>query len=381
MSARDCSPASPGHTRRFLPLLLMAALAACSDVSGPGDARVPLASLTLSANVVGTPIDVLVVTVTAADIPTPLVFNLTAVEGTAQGTIRVPPGAARLISVEAFDAEGNITHEGGATVDVRAGMNPPIHVPLRPRAGQVPITVTISSLFIQITMGTGTMLVGTTFAFDAHVYTADGFPVEGTVQWASTSPAILSVAADGTATAVSPGSAHVVATFDGHAAMMQVTVADPGLSGYYDGLTILGASGSLVTELGLESTLLNALFGCSPDCPTYGDLYGADGSDVYGFSVWVGTQGTSGDAVRSGQTLVLPAIQYQADITLTAPTTVTCVSQESAIFIDYFHADGVVLSSAPFGGIAFACSATDPLLGVLTATVMFDLNLTRVFAY
>jgi hypothetical protein len=107
---------------------------------------------------------------------------------------------------------------------------------------------------------TMTMLVGTTFAFDAHVYTADGFPVEGTVQWASTSPAILSVAADGTATAVSPGSAHVVATFDGHAAMMQVTVADPGLSGYYDGLTTLGASGSLVTELGLESTLLNALF-------------------------------------------------------------------------------------------------------------------------
>jgi hypothetical protein len=38
---------------------------------------------------------VLVVTVTAADILTPLVFNLNVMEGTAQGTIRMPPGGAR----------------------------------------------------------------------------------------------------------------------------------------------------------------------------------------------------------------------------------------------------------------------------------------------
>jgi hypothetical protein len=381
MRVRGRSPRSPSHPSAFLPLLLVAALAACSDASGPGDVRAPLASLTLSANVVGTPIDVLVVTVTSADIPTPLVFNLTAVEGVAQGTIRVPPGPARFISVEAFDAEGNITHEGEATVDVRAGMNSPIHIPLRPRAGQVPITVTISSLIVQIIGGTGAMLVGTTYPFEAWIFTPEGFWVEGTVQWASTNPAILSIATDGTATAVSPGVANVVATFDGYAAMMQVTVADPGLAGYYEGQTIVGASGNLVTELGLESMLLNALFGCSPECYTFGELHGLAGGDDYTFNFWVGTQLATGDVTRNGYMLVLPSIEYQAEITLTAPTTVTCTSQETPIAIDFFHPDGVRLYSAPFGNIIFACSATDPLLGTLTGTVAFDLSLQRVFSY
>ena len=84
--------------------------------------------LRITAVTVGTPISTLVVQVTASDIPTPLVFNLSVVNGVASGTIKIPPGPARTIAVTAMDAQGNVTHEGSATLDVRPGQNPPLQI-------------------------------------------------------------------------------------------------------------------------------------------------------------------------------------------------------------------------------------------------------------
>src|SRR5881296_2848755 len=96
------------------PLTLMA----CNPDKISNGGGPELGEFAVTANVVGTPIATLVVTVTAADIATPLVFNLTVHDGTATGTIKLPPGAARLITVEAFDSNGDVTHEGHKTIDV-----------------------------------------------------------------------------------------------------------------------------------------------------------------------------------------------------------------------------------------------------------------------
>src|SRR3989442_1370806 len=77
-----------------------------------------MAELRLTAVVAGTSIAVLVVEVEAADIATPLVFNIPIVSNVAQGTIRIPPGRARTITVGAFDSDGNLTHVGSKTIDV-----------------------------------------------------------------------------------------------------------------------------------------------------------------------------------------------------------------------------------------------------------------------
>ena len=105
-------------------LALASILAAgCQDQLPTGvgaDGTVPLR---VTASVVGTPIATLVVTVTASDISVPLVFNLTVANGTASGTSRVPPGVSRTIAATAMDDQGNVTHDGSLTLDVRPGPN------------------------------------------------------------------------------------------------------------------------------------------------------------------------------------------------------------------------------------------------------------------
>jgi hypothetical protein len=96
--------------RRWAALALAAAVAACSgDSTGsqPGGE----AQLQVSANVSATPISTLVVEVTAPDIANPLVFNLQVQNGTASGTLKMPPGDSRTITVKAYDSSGQVTHE------------------------------------------------------------------------------------------------------------------------------------------------------------------------------------------------------------------------------------------------------------------------------
>jgi hypothetical protein len=145
--------------RRLQPLLPLLVLAACSDdPTAPGGQE--LVPLRLTANVSGTTINILVVTVSAADMPVPLIFNLlvpmaagAGPTGIASGTLRVPPGTGRTFLVQAFDTNGDVTHEGSETVHVVRGPNPPLAITIYPRAGQVPIVVSLGSYGVLVAPG------------------------------------------------------------------------------------------------------------------------------------------------------------------------------------------------------------------------------------
>lgn len=137
---------NPIHTRpRRWAALALAVLLAASACSGDttGSQGGDEALLQVSANVASTPINTLVVEVTAPDIPNKLVFNLQVQNGTASGTIKMPSGTSRTIAVKAYDSSGQITHEGSVTLDVDQGQNPPVSIAMGPRSGHVPITVTV----------------------------------------------------------------------------------------------------------------------------------------------------------------------------------------------------------------------------------------------
>src|SRR5574342_956100 len=132
------------------------------------------ADIRLSADVAGTAIDALVVTVTAAAMTTPLVFNIPVVNQVAQGTIRIPPGAARTIDVQAFDALGNVIMEGSKTIDVSPGQNPPVSIPMVAKSGQVTITVTLGAVGVVVAPPSATLAVAGTVQLTATITAADG---------------------------------------------------------------------------------------------------------------------------------------------------------------------------------------------------------------
>jgi TolB protein len=210
----------------------MVGVSACADGTPTGpDAAGQVgatAALVLSANVAGTTAVGLVVTVTAPDVPTPVVYNLTATNGTASGTIKVPPGVARTITVQAVDARGDVTHEGQRTMDVRTGLNPALAIPLVAKAGQVPVTATLVALRIAAA-GADTMYVGGQVRFTATLTDAHGAPVAvpaGGLTWASSNPALATVDANGLVTAVAAGAVTIAVSHEGVSAVRSVHV-DP----------------------------------------------------------------------------------------------------------------------------------------------------------
>ena len=186
-----------------------------------------MAEVRLTAVVAGTPIGLLVVIATAADIPTPLVFNLTAQNGVAQGTIRLPPGEQRKITVQAFDTDGILVAEGSKTIDVKPGQNPPVSIPVVSKAGQVTITVTLGPVSVVVQPLALTVQAGATQQLTATITAANGDVLAGPASWATTNPAIAAVDQNGTVTGVQPGTADIVATFAGVAALSHVSVAPP----------------------------------------------------------------------------------------------------------------------------------------------------------
>jgi len=205
---------------------LAAALAVgCRDVLPVGPAASGDVPLRVTASVVGTPIATLVVAVTAADIVPPLVFNLTVANGVASGTIKIPPGAARTITVTAMDAEGDTTHDGSVTIDVRPGKNPAVQLSLSPRSGHVPITVTFGNWGVVVTPTAATIGVGATVQLAVSVTDANGNAVANpAVGWATSRPTVASVSASGLVSGQAAGTATIVVTYEGVAALSTVTV-------------------------------------------------------------------------------------------------------------------------------------------------------------
>ena len=206
---------------------LALALGACAD--SPTQPRDEQARLSVSAAVAGTPIATIVITVSAADIARPLVFNLPVHDGLATGTLHVPPGPARLFTAQGFDAAGEVTHEGTATADIKKGDNGALTIAMLPRTGQVPITITIGSVNVVVSPSSATLIVGGTQQLAAAITREDGQAVPGAVPvWASSNPAVASVDQSGLVTANALGQAQIMAVFAGTGGGSAVTVS-PGL--------------------------------------------------------------------------------------------------------------------------------------------------------
>ncbi len=152
----------------------------------------------------------LIVEVEAADISAPLVFDLTVRSGTATGTIAVPVGRDRTITVRAFDADGRETHRGSATVDVIAGTTPLVTIPLTPLAGG---PIDFDTVTIVIVPEDGTLLIGESLQLGGAVLTISGDTLSDPLIWSTPDSAVAVVDTAGIVTGVGPGDARIFATF------------------------------------------------------------------------------------------------------------------------------------------------------------------------
>lgn len=211
-------------------------LAACSgsDVTRPPDGP---ATLVVTANLAATSAVTVVVEVTAPDITTPLVFNLAVNQttGVASGTVTLPAGSNRTITLRAFDAGGIQTHQGVAgPMNIAAGTNPAIALVLTPLTGDLPINATIGSLTVTVTPSPANVGVGLTVTLTATITVSGGGAVPaGTVSWATSKPGVASVTSTGVVTGgtstgdvtgVGAGQTSIVATFLGVAGAATVNV-------------------------------------------------------------------------------------------------------------------------------------------------------------
>ena len=182
------------------------------------------AELRVQASTAGTAIATIVVTVTASDIATPLAFNLTVQGGVASGTIVIPAGSGRLITVRAYNAASIETHRGSVTIDVVEGNNPTVTVVLDPLVGNKPIVVQVGSFTILMSPQADTLTIGDTVRFRATIIDARGDTVRSSAVWATLTPWIVTVDTSGLVTAVGAGSGEIVATYAGFGAAAQIEV-------------------------------------------------------------------------------------------------------------------------------------------------------------
>jgi Big-like domain-containing protein len=227
-------PRSLFRTRSIVAALSFVAVSSCAD-SSTAPSNVKTATVRLTANVAGTPINTLVVTVSAADFSKPLVFNLEVNNNLASGAIQIPAGDARLFSVKAYDSFGEVTHEGSKTADVKHGQNPPVSIPLTPRNGQQPIDISMGDFSVVITPGEQVVNIGQTTQLSVQVTAPNGDHPDPTVLWATNDPSIATVSGGGVVTAKRGGAVDIVATYGGVAGIAKVIVRDPNAPLSYEG--------------------------------------------------------------------------------------------------------------------------------------------------
>jgi Tfp pilus assembly major pilin PilA len=203
---------------------LAGVIAACGSPPTATAERAELPEVAITVNALGTAVATIVVTATASDIATPLVFNFTVQNGVATGALKLSPGRARTITARAFESDGALASEGTVIIDVERGANPAISIPMVSRAGQVPVTVTLGPVSIAIVPATASVAVGATLQLAATIRAADGQVLQGPPEWATTDPTVVTVSATGLVTALRAGRAEVVATYAGVAARSIVSV-------------------------------------------------------------------------------------------------------------------------------------------------------------
>ena len=235
--------------RACLTLLGLFAAAACTDsATAPG---VPdgHARLRLSVNTASTPVNTLVVEVTAPDLAKRLAFNLKVQNGVAEGSITVPAGSGRTVTLRAFDTRQIETHRGSRTLDVRSGTNPTMSINMLPLDGSQPIQAVLGSIVVSVSPAADTVAAGDTVRLRATIRDQNGAVVAGQVQWATLNAGVATVDAQGLVTGRAAGEAQIVAVYAGVAASARVVVT-PAVALHHRPATQTGSPfGKLATTL------------------------------------------------------------------------------------------------------------------------------------
>lgn len=194
-------------------LVYLALIGGCFQHESPTEADITseYALFRLVADLSNTNISAIVVEVTATDIPAALVFNLEVENSVGRGTISVPAGSDRTITVHAFDANGIETHRGMETVDVVAGNNVTLSIVLLPLVGDVPIEVVIGSISVTVQPSERTLVVSEMISLTAIITDGDGNAIQQDVHWGSSQPLVATVDSDGNVKAVGEGTTIIAA--------------------------------------------------------------------------------------------------------------------------------------------------------------------------
>ncbi len=220
---------------RALGALALAAALACSDGGTGTEPRTPGARVGVAMSVEGTPVVAATAEVSAPDLPSTLLFNLRVEGGVASGTVDVPAGSDRTVTLRGFDAQGILTHQGSKTVAVHEGTNPTLSIVMEPVTGTLPIRASFGSTTVVVSPVVQTLTPGASAQLRATVVGADGAPVAGRVLWASSNPGAVRVDSTGRVTALAPGrEAEVVATYNGIGAPARIVVRGDGTAGTAD---------------------------------------------------------------------------------------------------------------------------------------------------
>ncbi|MGH7480996.1 MAG: Ig-like domain-containing protein, partial [Longimicrobiales bacterium] len=219
------------NARRWARLSVVSAVLALCIVPACEDATAPdadgIARLRLHADLAGTAARALVVEVTAKDIPQPVNFEVRAEGGIAAGTVALPIGQARTVTIRAVNADGLATHVGAATIDVLGRTEDMATIVLTSQGGATPpIHANLGIFVVTVTPEVSQLRIGETAQLTAHVTDIDGKPVNGNVDWATTHRQIVAVDKDGFIQAVAPGMATITAEFKGTAGLARVFVAE-----------------------------------------------------------------------------------------------------------------------------------------------------------
>ncbi len=206
---------------RYFALAAVSLLVACGGSVDPGQGH---GTLLVRADVSGSSVATLVAEVTAPDIPAALIFNIPISAGVASGTVTVPAGSYRTVTLRAYDAGGILTHSGSATLSVQSGTNATVAITLTPLTGDQAIVVTLGSFTITVTPSSPTVAIGGTVQLAVAITDWNGAPTTGTVSWATQNPGIVTVDATGLVTGAGAGSAKVGATFHGATGTATVVV-------------------------------------------------------------------------------------------------------------------------------------------------------------
>lgn len=182
------------------------------------------ATLSVTADLSGTLVATVVVDVSAADIPTVLVFNIPIVNGVASGTFTIPAGSNRTIVIRGFDAGGVQTHTGTVTTTVQAGSNASLPLVLTPLTGDLPITATLGHYVVTVTPATPSTSVNGTVQLAATIKDSNNNPVVGVVSWATKNPGVAIVDGAGLVTGTGAGTTTITAVYQGVAGTATITV-------------------------------------------------------------------------------------------------------------------------------------------------------------